>query len=184
MENLKIELKLVSLTALNAPKSSNGNAYAMILRESDGDRELPIVIGAAEAQALLYGLRRTPTPRPLTHDLLEGCLRIFGIEMREALIYKAKAGVFYMNILLQGDDRRRIDARPSDAIALALRYGAPIYIYEDILEAERIRSTEEMESNLPSKRSLELKMEQAIAEENYELAAELRERIEQMNETR
>ena len=129
-------------------------------------------------------------PRPLTHDLFYTCLNILGTKMLRVLIYKAKEGVFYSYIYLQKEEEIiRIDCRTSDAIALAVRSDCPIYIYESILDRECIRldDDDERPAENPDKEnetsdstninSLENALEQAIKDENYELAARLRDEI-------
>ncbi|MDR0972356.1 MAG: bifunctional nuclease family protein [Prevotellaceae bacterium] len=173
---LKIELKLVSLTAMQGP----GNPHAMILKEVGGDRRLPIIIGPTEAQSILTYVSQTPILRPVTHDLTVGILQIFDVEVTEVLIYQVKGGVFYTFINMRREGEvKHVDSRPSDAIAIALRCRAPIYVYEDILENERIRSKDEINSDKPSKRALELRLERAVKDEDYELAAVLRDQLNQ-----
>ena len=152
----------------------------MLLGEVDGERQLPIIIGPAEAQATALYLKGVKTPRPLTHDLFTTSLTILGASLIRVLIYKAKDGIFYSYIYLKKDEEIiRIDARTSDAIALAVRADCPILIYESILEQEclhmssekRTRSEEtdndeeaEEEHDLPdaTSRTLEEALEQAI----------------------
>ena len=147
-----------------------------------------IIIGPAEAQATAICLKGVKAPRPLTHDLFYTCLNVLGTKMLRVLIYKAKEGVFYSYIYLQKDEEIiRIDSRTSDAIALAVRADCPIFIYESILEREYIRlddsdqpDTEQQEeetNDSDNVNSLEQALEQAIKEENYELAARLRDEI-------
>lgn len=171
----------------------------MLLGEVDGERQLPIIIGPAEAQATALYLKGVKTPRPLTHDLFTTSLTILGASLIRVLIYKAKDGIFYSYIYLKKDEEIiRIDARTSDAIALAVRADCPILIYESILEQEclhmssekRTRSEEtdndeetEEEHDLPgaTSRTLEEALEQAIKDENYELAARIRDQINSRN---
>ncbi|MBC8591894.1 bifunctional nuclease family protein [Oscillospiraceae bacterium N12] len=178
----KIELQVLNISNSQAQVG----AYAMVLGEVDGERQLPIIIGPAEAQATALCLKGIKAPRPLTHDLFYTCLNVLGTKILRVLIYKAKEGVFYSYIYLKRDDEIiRIDSRTSDAIALAVRSDCPIYIYESILEKERLHldvsetsTTEEEEISEPAdKESLEQALEQAIKEENYELAARLRDEI-------
>ena len=153
----------------------------------------------AEAQATALYLKGVKTPRPLTHDLFTTSLTILGASLIRVLIYKAKDGIFYSYIYLKKDEEIiRIDARTSDAIALAVRADCPILIYESILEQEclhmsseeRTRSEEtdndeeaEEEHDLPgaTSRTLEEALEQAIKDENYELAARIRDQINSRN---
>ena len=178
----KVELQVINITNSQAQVG----AFAMLLGEVDGERQLPIIIGPAEAQATALYLKGVKTPRPLTHDLFITSLTILGASLIRVLIYKAKDGIFYSYIYLKKDEEIiRIDARTSDAVALAVRADCPILIYESILEKERLHldvsetsTTEEEEISEPAdKESLEQALEQAIKEENYELAARLRDEI-------
>lgn len=181
----KIELKVLNISNSQAQVG----AYALVLGEVYGERQLPIIIGPAEAQATALSLKGVKAPRPLTHDLFYTCLSILGTKLLRVLIYKAKEGIFYSYIYLKREEEIiRIDARTSDAIALAVRSECPIYIYESILEREYIRLDD---SDKPEKEqekeeetdesvnisSLEEALEKAIKEENYELAASLRDQI-------
>ena len=192
--------KKVELQVLNISNSqAQVGAYAMVLGEVDGERQLPIIIGPAEAQATAICLKGIKAPRPLTHDLFYSCLNVLGATLLRVLIYKAKEGVFYSYIYFKKDEEIiRIDARTSDAVALAVRADCPILIYESILEQEclhmsseeRTRSEEtdndevaEEEHDLPgaTSRTLEEALEQAIKDENYELAAQIRDQINSRN---
>ncbi len=180
----KIELQVLNISNSQAQVG----AYALVLGEVGGERQLPIIIGPAAAQATAICLKGVKAPRPLTHDLFYTCLNVLGTKMLRVLIYKAKEGVFYSYIYLQKDEEIiRIDSRTSDAIALAVRADCPIFIYESILEREYIRlddsdqpDTEQQEeetNDSDNVNSLEQALEQAIKEENYELAARLRDEI-------
>lgn len=189
--------KKVALQVLNITNSqAQVGAYAMLLGEVDGKRQLPIIIGPAEAQSTALYLKGVKTPRPLTHELFTTCLNTLGCTLLRALIYKVKEGVFYSYIYLRREEEIiRIDARTSDAIALAIRSDAPIYIYESILELEclhinpgEIRDTDDEEeeeddgeafiesmSTMPLDEELQL----AIEREDYERAAWIRDQIRQ-----
>ena len=131
----KIELKVVNISNSQA----QAPAFAMLLQEMDGERQFPIIIGPAEAQAITFKLNSIKPIRPLTHDLFTTTLTVFDISLSEVLIYKAQEGVFYSQIFLKKDEEiTRIDSRSSDAIALAVRFNAPIYIYESVLDKESI----------------------------------------------
>lgn len=187
----KVELKVLNISNSQAQAS----AYAMVLQEVDGDRQLPIIIGSAEAQSIALKLKDIKAPRPLTHDLFTSCMTVFGISISEVLIYRAHEGVFYSYIYFRKDfSDVRMDARTSDAIALAVRCNCPIYIYESILakesitlkEREAMEEEEEDESEAPevnvyskeNMQSLNKALQKAIDEENYELASILRDEIE------
>lgn len=185
----KVELQILNISNSQAQVG----AYAMVLGEVDGERQLPIIIGPAEAQAIALYLKGMRAPRPLTHDLFYSCLNILGAELLRVLIYKAKDGVFYSYIYLKRDDEIiRMDTRTSDAIALAVRAECPVFIYESILEKECIRmpgsenperdkeadnNDSESDNEPPHVSTLEEELAKAIKEENYELAARLRDEI-------
>ena len=189
------ELQVINITNSQAQIG----AFAMLLGEVDGERQLPIIIGPAEAQATALYLKGVKTPRPLTHDLFTTSLTVLGASLIRVLIYKAKDGIFYSYIYLKKDEEIiRIDARTSDAVALAVRADCPILIYESLLEQECLRmsaekrnrseeteddeeSEEEHSSSAPTSLSLEEALQQAIKDENYELAAQIRDQINSRN---
>ena len=191
----KVELQVINITNSQAQIG----AFAMLLGEVDGERQLPIIIGPAEAQATALYLKGVKTPRPLTHDLFTTSLTVLGASLIRVLIYKAKDGIFYSYIYLKKDEEIiRIDARTSDAVALAVRADCPILIYESLLEQECLRmsaekrnrseeteddeeSAEEHSSSAPTSLSLEEALQQAIKDENYELAAQIRDQINSRN---
>lgn len=191
----KVELQVINITNSQAQIG----AFAMLLGEVDGERQLPIIIGPAEAQATALYLKGVKTPRPLTHDLFTTSLTVLGASLIRVLIYKAKDGIFYSYIYLKKDEEIiRIDARTSDAVALAVRADCPILIYESLLEQECLRmsaekrnrseeteddeeSEEEHSSSAPTSLSLEEALQQAIKDENYELAAQIRDQINSRN---
>lgn len=188
----EIELEILNIT----DSMAEAGAFAMLLGEKNGERQMPIIIGPAEAQATLLELHGIRSPRPLTHDLFVTCLESLQSSVSKVLIYQAKDGVFYSYLYLKKEDEIiHIDSRTSDAIALALRFNCPIYIYESIFESELIHFTgssiEENEKtnlekegevhsqdeDLRDKDALEHALEKAIKDENYELAAQLRDQI-------
>jgi bifunctional DNase/RNase len=130
-------MSLVKLTikGISYSQTQNG-AYALILNEVDGDRQLPIVIGAFEAQSIAIALEKEITPpRPLTHDLFKTIADKYEIVITQVIIHKLVDGVFYSSIICERDALEEvIDARTSDAIALALRFNAPIFTYKNILD--------------------------------------------------
>ncbi len=130
-------MSLVKLTiqGISYSQTQNG-AYALILNEVDGDRKLPIVIGAFEAQSIAIALEKEiKPPRPLTHDLFKNFAERFEIVVKQVIIHKLVDGVFYSSIICERDKIEEIiDARTSDAIALALRFNAPIFTYKNILD--------------------------------------------------
>ena len=127
-----VELKV---NRISYSQSKNG-AYALILEENDGERKLPIVIGGFEAQSIAIALEKNiEPPRPLTHDLFKKFAKNFGIKIKQVIIHKLVDGIFYSSIICEKDGIEEIlDARTSDAIALALRFDSPIYTYDKILE--------------------------------------------------
>jgi hypothetical protein len=130
-------MSLVKLTIFKISYSQTQNgAYALILNEVDGERKLPIVIGAFEAQSIAIALEKEiKPPRPLTHDLFKNFADRFDIVVKQVIIHKLVDGVFYSSIICERDKIEEIiDARTSDAIALALRFNAPIFTYKNILE--------------------------------------------------
>ena len=178
----KVELQVINITNSQAQIG----AFAMLLGEVDGERQLPIIIGPAEAEATAVYLKGVKTPRPLTHDLFITSLTVLGTSLIRVLIYKAKDGIFYSYIYLKKDNEIiRIDARTSDAIALAVRADCPILIYESILEQERLHLSGEERTRSGQINdegiSLEEALQQAIKEENYELAARIRDQINSRN---
>lgn len=130
-------MSLVKLTikGISYSQTQNG-AYALILNEMDGERKLPIVIGAFEAQSIAIALEKEiKPPRPLTHDLFKSFADRFDIVVKQVIIHKLVDGVFYSSIICERDKIEEIiDARTSDAIALALRFNAPIFTYKNILD--------------------------------------------------
>lgn len=159
----------------------------MLLGEVDGPRKLPVIIGASEAQAMLIEIKGIIPPRPMTHNLFASVLEVLGVKLTRVLIYKVDNGVFYSYLYLKAEETMlRVDARTSDAVALSLRMSAPIYVYEDILNAERVKIEEDADegshitkASTPEEALAELKsaLQKAVNEENYERAAQLRDQI-------
>jgi bifunctional DNase/RNase len=129
-------MKRVKLKVLGISYSqTQSGAYALVLIEEKGERRIPIIIGGFEAQAIVIKLENLDPPRPLTHDLFKSFADEFKITVSEVFIFKLEEGVFYSKLLCSnGLMEYSIDSRTSDAVALALRFGCPIYITEDILE--------------------------------------------------
>lgn len=127
----KIKLELVGITY----NQIESGVYAVILQQAGGTLRIPIIIGFPEAQAIECKLQEVVTPRPLTHDLTVNIMSSFGVALREVNIYKMPNGVFAAELMLEDGERRRtVDSRSSDAIALAIRVGAPIYTTPEVLE--------------------------------------------------
>ena len=131
----KIELEIVALSH----SITQTHSYAVVLGEVSGLRRLPIVIGGFEAQAIAVALERMQPSRPLTHDLMKNFMNAFGVELQEILISDLQEGIFYSKLICFCEkDNVEIDSRTSDALALAVRFGCPIYTYEHILESAGI----------------------------------------------
>ncbi len=188
------------INGISYSQTQNG-AYALILSELEGERKLPIVIGTNEAQSIAIAIEKEiKPPRPLTHDLFKNfCVR-FDIKIKQVIIHKLVDGVFYSSVICERDGIEEIiDSRSSDAIALAIRFEAPIYTYENILEKagviikvekeidERSLLKELFSDENPEVASGELKekttkeleelLKIAIQNENYESAAKIRDEI-------
>lgn len=128
--------ELVKLNVLGITyRQIQEGAYALILSEADGNRRIPVVIGASEAQSIAARIEKVQLPRPLVHDVMKSMMRAFGIILKEVIIYKFEKGVFYSELVLSDGEREvRIDSRTSDAIAIAMRTDSPIYTTHDIVE--------------------------------------------------
>ena len=126
----KIRLKILGLSY----SQDQSGAYALVLAETDGNRRIPIIIGAVEAQAIAINLEGLKPPRPLTHDLFTTVLSTFDIKLTEVFIHSFEEGIFYAEMKLTGEKGNfSIDSRTSDAIALALRCSCPIYTTEEVM---------------------------------------------------
>jgi bifunctional DNase/RNase len=209
-----MSLVRLKIKGISYSQTQNG-AYALILNEVEGDRKLPIVIGAFEAQSIAIALEKEiKPPRPLTHDLFKNFSDRFDIVIKQVIIHKLVDGVFYSSIICERDGIEEIiDARTSDAIALALRFNAPIFTYKTILDKAGIflkfssKDKEKKDSDdsimvdeilqegetieIESAASdgyteltideLEAELKKAVANEDYEKAAKLRDEISKRN---
>lgn len=138
----KIELEIVALSH----SITQTHSYAVVLGEVNGLRRLPIVIGGFEAQAIAVALEHMQPSRPLTHDLMKNFMLAFNIDLHEIVINDLQEGIFYSKLLCSSEkDTVEIDSRTSDALALAVRFGCPIYTYEHILENAGILMEDEDE---------------------------------------
>jgi bifunctional DNase/RNase len=138
----KIKMEIIGLSY----SQTQSGAYALVLGEEDGKRRLPIIIGAFEAQAIAIELENMRPQRPLTHDLFKALTDAFDIIAEEIIIYNLLEGVFYSRLICRhGDKHQEIDCRTSDAIALAVRFGCPIYTYEFIISQSGIVMDENSE---------------------------------------
>ena len=176
--------------------------FIILLDNTEDDRSLPIFIGAAEAQAIAFHLNAVELPRPLTHDLLINILDAVGYDTARVEIYDFEKGTFFANIILTNNNEEiMIDARPSDAIAIAIRCGAPIYVDERVMdEAGRLfndedeilktkhnftnkKRTDKKNHHIPPLKKLERSLEKAIIDERYEDAATLRDEINNLKDS-
>lgn len=154
----KIELEIVALSH----SITQTHSYAVVLGEVNGLRRLPIVIGGFEAQAIAVALEKMNPSRPLTHDLMKNFLTAFAIDLHEIIICDLQEGIFYSKLVCSSEnDTIEIDSRTSDALALAVRFGCPIYTYENILESAGIL----MEDTGTGKKK-KLKQEVMVEEQN------------------
>ncbi|MDB5226889.1 MAG: hypothetical protein JWN78_1082 [Bacteroidota bacterium] len=192
----KIELEIINITQ----GFTQHHSYAVVLGEVKGKRRLPIVIGAAEAQAIAVALENMPPARPLTHDLFKTVMDTFNVFLSEIVITNLMDGVFYSKLIcIFNGEEHEIDSRTSDAIALAIRFGCPIYIYGSILETsgivlveeEQEENAEEEFSSLSTSRvekektdysiytykELEKMLNESLSAEDYEKAAHIRDEL-------
>jgi len=190
----KIELEIVALSH----SITQSNSYAVILGEVNGLRRLPIVIGGFEAQAIAVALENMHPSRPLTHDLMKNFMTAFDIQLQEVYICDLQEGIFYSKLVcFTANDTIEIDSRTSDALALAVRFGCPIYVYDNILEQAGLANenaektitpsanivTNPIESDL-SKLSLpELNklLQEVLEQEDYIRAIDIRDEINKKN---
>ena len=191
-------MSLIRLTIDRISYSQNTNgAYALLLNEKGGKRKLPIVIGGFEAQSIAVALEKEiKPPRPLTHDLFKNFSDCFEINLKQVIIHKIVDGVFFSSLICVRDKIEEIiDSRTSDAIALAIRFNSPIFTYESVLETAGIvlkpntkksvvksSKAENFELNKMSKNQIKKAIEIAVKNEDYELAAKLRDEINKKNE--
>ena len=191
-------MSLIRLTIDRISYSQNSNgAYALLLNEKGGKRKLPIVIGGFEAQSIAVALEKEiKPPRPLTHDLFKNFSDCFEINLKQVIIHKIVDGVFFSSLICVRDKIEEIiDSRTSDAIALAVRFNSPIFTYESVLETAGIvlksntkksviksSKSENFEFNKMSKNQIKKAIEIAVKNEDYELAAKLRDELNKKNE--
>ena len=193
---------LVEIVGLSSSPSTGG-AYALLLKETYGVRRLPIIIGAFEAQAITLEIEGIKPPRPLTHDLLKSIVDDVGAQVTEVFINELKDNTFFAKIIIETSSiENEIDSRPSDAIALAVRTGAPIYVSEEVMkyasfvpsgEGDEQKFEENVEADPEEKQeekislktesdlgTLQDKLREAIENEDYERAAKLRDEISKL----
>jgi len=189
----KIELSVVGLSY----SQTQTGAYALILKEKSGNRRLPIIIGGAEAQAIAIPLEQMTPSRPLTHDLFKSFLDSFDILVKEVIVHNLVEGIFFAKIICEKEGKEvELDARSSDAVALALRCEVPIFTHDFILssagiiideeESNESDAPEEIRIDTPEKEEpkeagsiaeLEKKLQKALEKEDYEKASKLRDEI-------
>ncbi|AOW20619.1 bifunctional nuclease family protein [Urechidicola croceus] len=200
MSLVRLDIKGISYS------QTQSGAYALVLSEVDGTRTLPIVIGAFEAQSIAIALEKEiKPPRPLTHDLFKSFADRFNIIIKQVIIHKLVDGVFYSSLICERDGIEEIiDTRTSDAIALATRFDAPIFTYENILDKAGVylklkddteeedkenidlgdlipETVEESSYSSETIENLYEQLENAVANEDYELAARIRDEINKRN---
>ena len=189
-------MNLVEVKRISYYPPSKG--YAVLLQEKDSDRSLPIIVGSSEAQAIALYLEGVDMPRPMTHDLLINVLHLLQSDIKEVTIARMNNGTFFAEIKVLNSQTGdiMIDSRPSDAIAIALRTMTPIYVSEEVMEragidnistgseiAETVSSDELLKETSDEGSAIENlseALEKAISEEEYEVAARLRDRIKQL----
>jgi uncharacterized protein len=201
----KVQVDILGLSASQA----GTNAFALILKEAHGNRRLTIVIGVPEAQAIANELEGIRPQRPMTHDLLKNTIDVLGGHVKDVVINALREGTYYAQIIFEYSGLE-LDSRPSDAIALAIRCGVPIYVTEDILEEAGFpseenedfatgdsddeedetlspatstppASTEQVPVHLSERDRLQKELDDAITNEDYELAARLRDELQKLS---
>lgn len=193
----------VDILGLSTSPHTNG-AYALILYEVEGKRKLPIIIGGFEAQAIALKLENIKPPRPFTHDLFRQVADAFNLHVNEVFIDELHNETFYAKVICEmGGVVHEIDARPSDAIAIAVRFNAPIFVSEEIMneagileeqqkEEEEVASAAEADIETPAEKhspsieslreELSRKLEESINREDYEEAARIRDELSRLND--
>jgi hypothetical protein len=200
----KVKLDIVGLSY----SQTQTGAYALVLGEVSGKRRLPIIIGAFEAQAIAIELEKMTPSRPLTHDLFKTFAETFNINVTEVIIYNLVEGIFYAKLICNDATQQdyEIDARTSDAIALAVRFNCPIYTYEFILSsagiiledetlpeakegelaeevAQKVSGRDDNEYHSKSTEELKTLLQTALEDEQYELASKIRDELNQRKQS-
>ncbi len=176
---------LVSVRVDRVTLDTATSRFVVVLRDDAHGRWLPIVVGSTEAQAIALQLEKVEPPRPLTHDLMKNLLESLDAKVSRVVVTELRENTYYAKIGLQLDGKKReIDARPSDAIALALRMNAPIFVVEEVMRRAAVVDRQEArEREVPLEERIEeltAQMEGAIQEERYEDAARLRDEIRKL----
>lgn len=204
---MKKKIKL-NILGLSYSRTQSG-AYALVLAEEDGLRRIPIIIGNLEAQSIAIKIEGLQPARPLTHDLFFNFAEAFGIDVLEVIIYKLEEGIFYSEIIFTNENQVvHIDSRTSDAIAIALRFGCPIFTYDEIIEKSGIildvhsetadktspekdlEDDEDDDTEVPSNTLISTKTDEelkellgdAVGDENYEFASLIQKEIDRRKE--
>jgi len=193
---MKKEVKVLGLSY----SQSNSGSYVVVLSEKKGKRKLPIVIKPSDAQQIALKIEGVKSPRPLTHDLFKYITDQYQIDIQEVHIYAILEGIFYTKLVTtNGIEQSEVDCTAGDGIALSIVYGCPLYVAKEVLEISgvyinddgstiensEVEDVEEYEEEVPVKRvvsieDLEHMIEDAIRNEEYEIAAEIRDRIEKL----
>jgi Uncharacterized conserved protein len=179
----------LTIQGLISSKTQN-NTYALVLGDESRKRRITVIIGHAEAESIALQLQNIKTPRPMTHDLMLNALSGFMIELVEVTIHHFEKGIFYSELLLLNNEKTlTVDARTSDAVALAIRASCPIFIDQELFdlyaisideeqkEAEVVTEADEVAEDEPSLEELEKRLQHSVANEQYEEAARLRDEI-------
>lgn len=192
MSKEKVALKVNNI----AHSVTHKNSYTVVLSEIGGHRVIPLVVGAFEAQSIAVALENMKPSRPLTHDLFKNVFKSFNIELQQVIITSQLEGIFYSNLICKLDDEIiSLDSRTSDALALALRFGCPIFTYEELLnevgiildeedeksqtrvEVSKSKDKKEDPKDKLTKSDIEKRLQEALDKEDYELAARLRDQL-------
>ena len=194
MKKVKIEI-----LGLSSSQSQTSGSFALVLGEVEGERRLPIIIGMFEAQAIALEIEKIVPNRPMTHDLFKSFANAFNFHVEEVVISDLKEGVFFAKIVCtDGQKSIEVDARPSDAIAIGIRFDVPFYTYETVLSEAGIILTDEEEAaeDLEEQTAMDKKggqikdlpldtlqeiLDQALSDEDYEKAATIRDEINKRN---
>jgi len=203
MEGDKVQVDIMGLSPTPAP---GGSGYALILKEVGGERRLPIIIGSFDAQHIALELEGIKPPRPLTHDLLRNIIEQLGFSINYVYINELRDGTFFAKIKMDVASLDEIDSRPSDAIALALKFAVPIYVSEEVMNEvsfipEKEDTEGEQEGDFPKEKEMKIVVEEtdpyikklntlrielkdAVEKEDYEKAASLRDEIKRLELSR
>lgn len=191
----------IQVVILGISSTPGGNAFGLILKEFDGNRRLPILIGAPEAQAIAFELEGVIPPRPLTHDLIKNLLDAFGYQLSEVIIDELNEGTFQAKLFFENEGIQ-IDCRPSDAIAIAVRTNVPISVSSEIMDEagviaqpndpnfpdqfQQFSNTQKEQGQSSGNKRLDIlqnQLDKAIKDENYETAAKIRDEIKKLLES-